>query len=82
MKIKTLAWYSVGAEKYNWLTADDIPQMLYRIRYGGFDKYNLFFYHGYVTKDEVIYNGELEECKKFAQQHFEDYITNGYFVSK
>jgi hypothetical protein len=82
MKIKTLTWYSVGGEKFNWLTADDIPQMLYRIRYAGFDKYDLYFYHGYVNKDDVIYNGELEDCKAFAQKHFEEYITNGFLVSK
>ena len=85
MKIKKLKWEAVdatvvkGTQTANFMTTNDLPQMLYRIRYSGLNTYSLYFYHGYVNKDKIIFDGTISECKVFAQQHFERYIVDGYF---
>lgn len=78
MKVKTLKWESGGIGDENEFTDDTTPQLFYRLRYAGAGKRNLYFYHGYINKDDLLFNGTVEECKAFAQTHFENYITNGY----
>lgn len=80
MKVKSLTWEKLDHEGYHWMTEDSIPQMLYRIRYAGFDKFTLMFYHGYVNKDKVIFTGTLDKCQSFAQKHFDNYITTHYLA--
>lgn len=43
--------------------------------------HEFYFFHEYVKggMDKPIHRGTMEECKKFAQQYFEKYITQSYF---
>lgn len=87
-KIKQLVW--LNPKEDTWLTDDSIPQIIYRI-YLSWDTlanartYECRFQHGYARDYEVnlvCREPSVEECKKWAQKHFEQYVTENFLENE
>lgn len=84
MKIKKLKWEDCGDRVS--MTSNDIPQMLYVIRRCVLSElplefgWSLQFFHGYDNGNTVpiFKDSAIDECKWYAQNHFENYIKASF----
>lgn len=79
VKIKQLKWYSPREEEY--LSTNEIPQVLYRIRKVAPFVYGAFFYHGYADEDRdgpIVMSDNVEHCKSVSQAHWETYVKQNF----
>lgn len=84
MKIKQLGWINPQPNKI--MTDDSIPQILYRLHLSwdytvDARTYEVRFQHGYDNDydNNIIYRGpDIEECKKHAQIHWEQYARKSF----
>jgi hypothetical protein len=78
MRVRTLQWEQWGRV---FVTDAKIPLIMYRLDHK-FDDigYDLRAYHGWIPNplSEPIYTGSLEDCKVFAQNHFNAYIESAF----
>ena len=78
-KPKTLKWINPREEQY--LTTDEIPQVMYRIRKVEPFIFGLFFYHGYIHEyeDTFLCKAEsVDRLKAIAQNHWNDYVNEKF----